>query len=428
MNQAGRDYAQRMAEHQCSAIEYRNRLVRTHNMSCICHCSAEIDLSTLLYFSVNDMHVGQGAYVLVLFSEISERTPEQAAGRDVYSRMYTYSIIEEIATEVFTGRHAFYSSELDGRLVFLIHFPFGILPDPSLVSFLGDSCLEISNLCRERYDLEVVSYISDPIDNINFTSGIYSKLLESATLHRYLEFRSDTVVFYPPLGAPSLLSDFSSTIRDRAMRLVSAIVNDGDYHALADQILKDIVDSHPLNIDILKQLFVLLLECLYSAAKDLGIKLKSKEQRRDDFRCIFDSLHLRTVSEKFHRILDELKKDHGQLSRRTVQRQLDTALQFIDENLSNADLTLERCAEAVQCSTSALNKVFRRQLNTSVARYIRELRLEKAYKMLQAGVALSETGRQCGFGSTETFHRLFKERYGVTPGQLRTQRDTGKTE
>lgn len=419
MNQAGRDYAQLLANKSYSPIEYRKKLVRTHNMSCICHCSAEIDLSTLLYFSVNDMQIGQGMYVLILFSEISENSTEQKEGRDVFGRMYTYAIIEEVATEIFTGHHSFYSSELDGRLVFLINFPFGIFPDPSIVDFLDNSCQEVTARCRDNYDLEVVSYISHPIDSINHTSAVYSKLLENASLHRYLEHRSDTPVFHPPQVAPSLWTDFSSNLQERAMNLLGSVVNGSNYHALADQMLQDLVDSHPLNIEILKQLLVLFVECIYSSAQNLGIKVKSKELCRDDFRCIFDSLHLSEARVCLHKILDELKKEHSQIARHTVQRQLDTALQYIYDNLADAGLTLERCAGAVQCSTSALNKVFRRQLNTSVAKYIRELRLDKAFQMLQEGVSVSATSTRCGFGSTETFHRLFKDRYGITPGQLR---------
>lgn len=420
MNQAGRDHAQLLAQKEHSGIEYRNRLVRTQNMSCICHCSAEIDLSTLLYFSVNDLNLGKGSYVLILFSETSENSQAQQDGRDVFGRMYTYAIIEEIATEVFTGHHSFYSSELDGRLVFLINFPFGILPDPSIVDYLDHSCLEVSRRCRETYDMEVVGYISHPIDNINFISAVYSKLLENATLHRYLELHAPYPVFHPPVAVPSLWADLSSTMALRAMNLVSAVTNGSDYRAMADAMLHEIVDSHPVNIDMLKQLIVLFVECMYHAAQNLGLKVKPKSQRELEFRAIFDSLHLRETSQCLYRVLDDMKKAHNEQSRRSTQLQLDTALQYIAQNLSDAGLTLERCAAAVGCSTSALNKLFRRQLNTSVARYIRETRLEKAFELLQGGLSVGQTSARCGFGSTETFHRLFKDRFGITPGQIKT--------
>ena len=426
MNQAGRNYAQQLASKTYSPMEYRRKLVRTQNMSCLCHCSGEIDLSTLLYFSVNDMQIGKGPFVLLLFSEISQNSPDQLEGRDVFGRMYTYAIIEDVATEVFTGHHAFYSSELDGRLVLLINFPFGIFPDPSLADFLDESCLEVIRLCRERYDMNVVSYICPPLENINYASAVYSKLLELATIHRYCELQPEPPVVHPPQAEPNLWMDFSTNVQEYAMNLLGAIVNNQDYHALADEILQTLVDSHPLNIQILKQLLVLFIECLYSSAQNLGIKIKPKEQRRDDFCVIFDSLHLRQARECLHKILDELKQEHGQISRRTALRQLDAALQYITENLSNPDLTLESCAAFIGCSTSALNKVFRRQLNTSVAKYIREIRLEKAFNMLLEGSSVSTTSAQCGFGSTETFHRLFKERYGITPGQLRAGNEAGK--
>lgn len=102
-----------------------------------------------------------------------------------------------------------------------------------------------------------------------------------------------------------------------------------------------------------------------------------------------------------------------------ARRELETALQYIADSLGDPDLTIERCAAAAGCSTSSLTKTFRRQLNTSVAKYIRDRRLEKALHLMKQGMSVKDTCDACGFGSTETFHRVFKARYGVTPGQLR---------
>ena len=113
MNKAAQELAMQLAQKEYSMIEYRNRLVRMQNMGLICHCSAEIDMGTLLYFSVNDMYLGKGTFVVILFSEVSSNTEDQDLGRDVFSRTFTYAIIEEAAREAFTGHYAFYSSELD---------------------------------------------------------------------------------------------------------------------------------------------------------------------------------------------------------------------------------------------------------------------------------------------------------------------------
>ena len=70
-------------------------------------------------------------------------------------------------------------------------------------------------------------------------------------------------------------------------------------------------------------------------------------------------------------------------------------------------------------NTGSLTKIFRRQLNTSVAKHIRDKRLEKALPLIKQGMSVKDTCEACGFSSTETFHRVFKARYGVTPGHLR---------
>ena len=42
-----------------------------------------------------------------------------------------------------------------------------------------------------------------------------------------------------------------------------------------------------------------------------------------------------------------------------------------------------------------------------------------ALQLVRQGATVKSTCERCGFGSTETFHRAFKAKYGITPGQLR---------
>ena len=95
-------------------------------------------------------------------------------------------------------------------------------------------------------------------------------------------------------------------------------------------------------------------------------------------------------------------------TQRSARRELETAMRFIGDSLGDPDLTIEKCAAAAGCSVSSLTKIFRRQLGVSPAKYIRDLRLEKALHLIQQGLSVRDTCEACGFGSTETFHRVFK--------------------
>ena len=64
--------------------------------------------------------------------------------------------------------------------------------------------------------------------------------------------------------------------------------------------------------------------------------------------------------------------------------------------------------------------VFRQQMQTSPTRHIRSRRLEEAARLLtESDRSVSEICTQCGFGSLETFHRVFRQEYGITPGKFR---------
>lgn len=420
MNEAGERRAAELARKEYSLIEYRNRLVRMHNMQLICHCSAEVDMGTLLYFSVNDMYMGTGAFVILLFSEVSEISSQQQEGRDVFGRMYTYAIIEEICLEALTGHYSFYSSEVDGRLVMILNFPFGLMPDRSIVDYLDEECERIAERCKSLYDMNVVTYVGEPIDNIRHISSIYTKLLETATLHRFLKYPFERAVFHVDLPSPAQYRPPDFSIRDSAREVVGRIVSGGDYHSTNDAALRTLSSLMPNDVDNLKRTYGVYFESICDCAKQLGIKMKYEALRNEQFHMIFDSIHWEDPVRWLHHILDAMSESYAENTHRAARRQLDDAVAYIGEHLDDSALTIEKCAAAVGCSVSALNKLFRRRMNTSIAKYIRDIRLEHAMELLHSGKTVGETCRACGFGSTETFHRAFKGKYGLTPGQIRT--------
>jgi len=419
VNQAAIELAAQLADREYSLIEYRNRLVRMQNMGCICHCSAEIDMGTLLYFSVNDLYMGQGLCVLILFSEVSANTAEQEAGRDVYGRMYTYAIIEEVVKEVFTGHYSFYTSELDGRLVMIVNFRYGLFPDQSIVRYLDNTCRDVHEKCRLRYDMDVVSYIGDPIEDVRTVSSVYTKLLERATLHRFTEHRFRDSVCHVEMPSPLAPPERRSPTVQLVQSLATAVLAGTDYHGLADELLWTISENRASNIDELKRMFGDCFESLCLIFGQMGVKLRTRALRDEQFRLLNRSVYWSEIRGWFHGFLDSTHREYIDGTRRAARRELETAIQYIGGHLEDPDLTIEKCAAAAGCSASSLTKTFRRQLGTTAAKYIRDRRLEKALDLIKQGASVKDTCRACGFGSTETFHRVFKARYGVTPGQLR---------
>jgi AraC family transcriptional activator of tynA and feaB len=95
---------------------------------------------------------------------------------------------------------------------------------------------------------------------------------------------------------------------------------------------------------------------------------------------------------------------------------------YVDQNLRDPDLSVERIAAALNCSTRYLHKVFSEQDET-ITEYVLRLRLERCRSDLaRVGArrgAIGELAYSWGFRSLSYFGKVFRRRYGITPGELR---------
>ncbi|HEY6927650.1 MAG TPA: helix-turn-helix domain-containing protein [Steroidobacteraceae bacterium] len=99
-------------------------------------------------------------------------------------------------------------------------------------------------------------------------------------------------------------------------------------------------------------------------------------------------------------------------------------LEHIESNLRNPDLTPALIARMGHVSTRYLHLLFEQQ-GESVRRYVQRRRLEECARVLRDSLrsskSVTEIACEQGFNSTSQFCRAFRERYGVTPTEYRTQ-------
>ena len=93
---------------------------------------------------------------------------------------------------------------------------------------------------------------------------------------------------------------------------------------------------------------------------------------------------------------------------------------FIEENLSNFNLSVEMVAKHLKISKSTVQRKLKAAVDKNLNQLIREYRLEKARKMIerQAG-SLSEIATATGFNSLSYFSYSYKKYYGTAPSQLK---------
>jgi AraC-like DNA-binding protein len=96
---------------------------------------------------------------------------------------------------------------------------------------------------------------------------------------------------------------------------------------------------------------------------------------------------------------------------------------LIRRHLTSRNLTPELIARQLHCSRAHLYRLFAARGET-VAKYVRELRLKRAYRLLASDNMrkdqIGQIAYRCGFEDHVYFTRLFRQRFGLTPSELRS--------
>ncbi|MEI5103764.1 DJ-1/PfpI family protein [Streptomyces sp. PmtG] len=83
------------------------------------------------------------------------------------------------------------------------------------------------------------------------------------------------------------------------------------------------------------------------------------------------------------------------------------------------DHSLPAMAAFAAVSTRHLTRLFQSELDTTPARWVERVRLDRAQQLLLDGHSATSAARHSGFGSDETLRRAFARHLGTTPSEYR---------
>jgi transcriptional regulator GlxA family with amidase domain len=87
-----------------------------------------------------------------------------------------------------------------------------------------------------------------------------------------------------------------------------------------------------------------------------------------------------------------------------------------------ADLSVPALAQRVAMSSRNFQRVFTSEAGKSPARYVEELRVETARRLLERTTqSFDEIADRCGFGSSDVLARAFTRVLRLTPGEYRSR-------
>ena len=95
-------------------------------------------------------------------------------------------------------------------------------------------------------------------------------------------------------------------------------------------------------------------------------------------------------------------------------------IQFVDEHLYDANLSVSLIAKEVHLSVNYLRSVFKESTGGSLSGYITGRKLDLICKLLkETDMPIQEISDKLGFTTSNYFFTFFKKQKGVTPTQYR---------
>jgi two-component system, response regulator YesN len=100
-----------------------------------------------------------------------------------------------------------------------------------------------------------------------------------------------------------------------------------------------------------------------------------------------------------------------------MDRRVEAAIAFMNANLHRG-LSPTEIAQSVHLSPSRVRQLFKKETQTSLGRYLRALRLERAKQLLETTfLSVKEVASSVGLNGVSHFVRDFEKAHRMTPGR-----------
>ncbi|SDW47170.1 AraC family transcriptional regulator [Paenibacillus sp. CF384] len=132
----------------------------------------------------------------------------------------------------------------------------------------------------------------------------------------------------------------------------------------------------------------------------------------------FETLQL--IEQRFSALIDEIVQLKDGNKDKKKNEIVESAVELIQSNYSDKNLSLGSCAEHLSISSVYLGKLFKSATGNSVAEYITMIRMEKIGGYLETtNLPINDILERCGIEKSNYFYTTFKKYFGVSLTEYR---------
>ena len=256
---------------------------------------------------------------------------------------------------------------------------------------------------------------------VNKLTDIYISANDANTMLSYkFTYAGQGVANIKPLVRFTHSPQYTSNIQfDR----VIGCFQDGDIGKMARR-LEELITSirskpNVLNTAI-KRTFVELTVTILHTATNANVDTDQLLDGLDVYQWILEQNHTEVLTEWLLTLSENLIGKMMEAQETAEKKIIQSAITYIEEQLSNPQLGLQQVSEHVGLSPNYFSQMFKKEKGLGMNNYIAMQRVERAKFVLNSSDSrLSDVAAQCGFSSLAYFGQVFKKNTGMSPGEFR---------
>lgn len=168
------------------------------------------------------------------------------------------------------------------------------------------------------------------------------------------------------------------------------------------------MEEQKLSYENRQKVLVLFVSSVTEVACSRGICLETKKN-------LLESKDIRQFCERFELHLNEFKDISLSRQKSKKQDEIDKIKNFIALHY-DCDISLSMIGEEMNMNPSYISRFFKEMTGQNITEYIKNIKLEKAEKLLlTTEYSVESIAQMMGYNTTHYFIRHFKEKYGSTP-------------
>lgn len=148
-------------------------------------------------------------------------------------------------------------------------------------------------------------------------------------------------------------------------------------------------------------------------------EIVGEEQLLYEIRMIQNVQESQKLIKKYIRIILDY---HERKKKKQGNRVVEEALEYINNNYCNPELTLKMVAEKVYSNESYLSRVFKKEVGNSLVEYITKKRIDESIRLLNTtDLKVYEIAEKVGFRDPHYFSICFKKQVGITVKEFKNR-------